>query len=383
MRKPKLFLAKGPLDDHSRPIGLLRKRLAELGIDILWTGLQQDWQLIVKTIVEEDPDIIGFSIHSGDPILILKKLLSLLKKENVHIESKVLVCGGSGEITFPDVQKKVRDMGFEIFLFGESTYEKMARYIHSEFEKKCTVRQKERPLEQTVCCYHYSRLNIGELITASETFGQSFTVPYLQGVNRSFRIVLAGPQRIGKSSVLAKLLKICKEKVNKIGVIQCDPGSKTNGATLLDRIVIRDETEHENIFSRSIAGVGGYDKASTDLLKKITILYSIWGARITFIETVGLGQVDEIKHLRELADLFLWVTLPDEGEDFQFAKYGPHSLSDAIVVNKTDLLPAFNAETAIRQQLEKPCFVTSAKTGDGIEALSQFILQKIGTQVDH
>ncbi|KKT29808.1 hypothetical protein A3G55_04100 [Candidatus Giovannonibacteria bacterium RIFCSPLOWO2_12_FULL_44_25] len=366
MKYPKILLIKPPLDGHDRPIHDLIVLLRKYNIDSVWPGLQQSWPQIVKTAVEEDPDAIGISVHTGDPVALLGHLKT--KFDEAGLGEKILVAGGSGEITFPDVREKLSAMGFKVFLSATS-HEEIAKYILERFKEKERKRQSEFVVQSAI-----SRNILASAITHQERGALILQIPI---ENNSKTVVLGGPTGAGKSSILNAVLERFGRHGTKIAVFLCDPrGPKIKGAFLGDRIVLQDHTLNENIFIRSVSQFGNYSKKRIAFLKKLADLAKHWGAKVIFFETIGLGQEASLA-IKTMADLFLWVALPNETDDVRLMKGGAHEMADAILLNKIDQEPAFRAELALKERFQKPYFPVSATTGVGIDDFCKFLEEKM------
>lgn len=370
MRAPKILLVKPPLDGHDRPINDLIVSLRKHNIDPVWPGLQQSWMQIVKTAVEEDPDVIGISLHTGDPIVLLGHLKH--KLDEAGLGRKILVAGGSGEIIFPDVRETLCHLGFKVFLSATPKKE-IAKYILEKFRNQNSSRQKLLAVPEG----KISRQILASLITQAET-RKPISLPVCP--NRAFRVLFSGPTGAGKSSLLNAILERFGKYGMKIAVFLCDPrGPKLKGAFLGDRLVVQDHTSNENIFIRSISQFGSYNKKSASLLAKAASLAEFWGARVIFFETIGMGQ-DLPVTIKDLADMLVWVSLPNETDEIRLMKGGPHELADVILLNKIDKEPAFRAELALKEYFAKPYFAASALTGQGIDSFCEFLEEQRKTK---
>ena len=88
----RVLLAKPGLDGHDRGAKVVAYALKEAGMEIIYTGLHQTIQSIVNSAVQEDVDVVGLSIMSGAHIPICKKLMVLLKDE--EMEDVLIIVGG-------------------------------------------------------------------------------------------------------------------------------------------------------------------------------------------------------------------------------------------------------------------------------------------------
>ena len=64
-RKIKVIIAKPGLDGHDRGAKVIARALVEAGMEVVYLGLQQTPEAIVRAAVEEDADVVGLSILSG------------------------------------------------------------------------------------------------------------------------------------------------------------------------------------------------------------------------------------------------------------------------------------------------------------------------------
>ena len=86
----------------------------------------------------------------------------------------------------------------------------------------------------------------------------------------------------------------------------------------------------------------------------------------------------------ELADLTIYVIDVSGGEKIP-RKGGPGiTRSDILVINKTDLAPFVGASLEVmqrdaeRMRRERPFVMTNMKTGDGVDTIIRFIVEKGG-----
>lgn len=113
-KEVRVLLAKAGLDGHDRGIKVVAKALSEAGINIIYTGLHQTPESVVKKAIDEKVDLIGFSILSGAHMTIFPRVLKLLKEK----DAKDIGVFGGGIIPDEDI-KILRKMGIkEIFSPG-------------------------------------------------------------------------------------------------------------------------------------------------------------------------------------------------------------------------------------------------------------------------
>jgi methylmalonyl-CoA mutase C-terminal domain/subunit len=91
-KKIKILVGKPGLDGHDRGAKIIALALRDAGMEVIYTGLHQTIEQIVRTAVQEAVDIIGLSIMSGAHIPISKKMLALMREQAIE-ESPVVVGG--------------------------------------------------------------------------------------------------------------------------------------------------------------------------------------------------------------------------------------------------------------------------------------------------
>ena len=104
-RRIRILLAKPGLDGHDRGAKIIARLFRDAGMEVIYTGLHQTPEQIVQTAIEEDVDVIALSILSGAHLPICKKILQLMKKENIKVgaglalpkltNEKILIVGGT------------------------------------------------------------------------------------------------------------------------------------------------------------------------------------------------------------------------------------------------------------------------------------------------
>ncbi len=110
----RVLVGKVGLDGHDRGIKVIARGLRDAGMEVIYLGVHNTPEEIVRSAVQEDVDAIGLSIHSAAHMTLLRRVLDLLKEENA--EEIALFAGG----IIPDEDvAPLRAMGVrEIFLPG-------------------------------------------------------------------------------------------------------------------------------------------------------------------------------------------------------------------------------------------------------------------------
>jgi len=115
--KIRVVVAKPGLDGHDRGAKVVARALRDAGMEVIYTGLHQTPEQIVETVIQEDADAVGLSIHSGAHMTLFPKVVAMLRERGAE---DVLVFGG-GIIPNEDIGP-LKDQGIaEIFTPGTST----------------------------------------------------------------------------------------------------------------------------------------------------------------------------------------------------------------------------------------------------------------------
>lgn len=116
-RRIRILMAKAGLDGHDRGVKVVARALRDAGVEVIYTGLHQTPEQVVRAAVDEDVDAIGLSLLSGAHMTHFPRILDLLRQEGA--EDIVLFGGG----TIPDEDVLIlKQMGVaELFTPGAST----------------------------------------------------------------------------------------------------------------------------------------------------------------------------------------------------------------------------------------------------------------------
>jgi methylmalonyl-CoA mutase C-terminal domain/subunit len=115
--KIRVVVAKPGLDGHDRGAKVVARALRDAGMEVIYTGLHQTPEQIVETVIQEDADAVGLSIHSGAHMTLFPKVIEGLRARGA---TDVVVFGG-GIIPNEDIAS-LKQMGIaEIFTPGAPT----------------------------------------------------------------------------------------------------------------------------------------------------------------------------------------------------------------------------------------------------------------------
>lgn len=131
-RRPiRVLIAKPGLDGHDNGAKIVARLLKDAGMEVIYTGIRQTVDAVLRTAVQEDVDVIGLSILSGSHLSICKELVEKMKKEN--IDDKMVAVGGI--IPRKDVNR-LKEMGVAEIFGPSSTTKEIVRFIQDEVQKR-------------------------------------------------------------------------------------------------------------------------------------------------------------------------------------------------------------------------------------------------------
>lgn len=138
-KRIKVIVAKLGLDGHDRGAKVIARALKDAGMEVVYTGLRQTPEQIVKAAIQEDADVIGISILSGAHLELIPHITKLMKEN--HIDDVVLVVGG---VIPPQDIQTLKNMGVDhVFIPGSNLKE------ISEFIKEAVTKKRGQKLERT------------------------------------------------------------------------------------------------------------------------------------------------------------------------------------------------------------------------------------------
>jgi methylmalonyl-CoA mutase C-terminal domain/subunit len=124
-KKIKILIGKPGLDGHDRGAKVTALALRDAGMEVIYTGLHQTVEQIVRTAVQEAVDVVGLSIMSGAHLPICQKLLDMMQKEGIR-EIPVVV---GGVIPKQDIPK-LEELGVAGVFPGGTPFDKIAAGIN-------------------------------------------------------------------------------------------------------------------------------------------------------------------------------------------------------------------------------------------------------------
>jgi methylmalonyl-CoA mutase C-terminal domain/subunit len=115
----RVLIAKPGLDGHDRGAKVVARALRDAGMEVIYTGLHQTPEMIVRSALQEDVDCIGMSVLSGAHMTLFPAVVELLKAQKAD---DIIIFGG-GIIPKDDIEALAKVGVQKIFTPGAKTHE--------------------------------------------------------------------------------------------------------------------------------------------------------------------------------------------------------------------------------------------------------------------
>jgi methylmalonyl-CoA mutase C-terminal domain/subunit len=91
-RPIRVLIVKPGLDGHDKGAKIVARSLKDAGMEVIYTGIRQTVDAIVRTAIQEDVDVIGLSILSGTHLTICRELMETMERQGIN--DKIVTVGG-------------------------------------------------------------------------------------------------------------------------------------------------------------------------------------------------------------------------------------------------------------------------------------------------
>src|SRR5438045_1329048 len=81
---PRILLAKIGLDGHDRGIKVVARGLRDAGFHVIYAGLWQSPEAVLRAVADEDADWLGLSILSGAHLTLVPRVIELLRRNDLN-----------------------------------------------------------------------------------------------------------------------------------------------------------------------------------------------------------------------------------------------------------------------------------------------------------
>jgi LAO/AO transport system kinase len=206
----------------------------------------------------------------------------------------------------------------------------------------------------------------GQLLSAIESTSRPDVLAALKPC--SVRTIgVTGPPGAGKSTTVAALVGVYRQRGLRVAVLAVDPSSPYSGGALLgDRIRMSAHINDAGVLIRSVATRGHLGGLAAAVPAAIQLLANL-GFDLVIVETVGVGQ-SEVE-IAAIAAPTVVILNPGAGDAIQAAKAGLLEVADLIVINKADRPGADQAVRDLHTETEALILKLVASTGEGLTEL--------------
>ena len=112
--KTRALIAKVGLDSHDRGAKIVARAMRDAGLEVIYTGIRQSVDQVIRAALQEDVDLLGLSFLAGDHMVLSPKVIQALQEKG-RADLPVRL---GGNILKPHVQELVNLGGKKLFLPG-------------------------------------------------------------------------------------------------------------------------------------------------------------------------------------------------------------------------------------------------------------------------
>src|SRR6476620_11979187 len=129
-KKIRILVSKLGLDGHDRCALVICRALRDAGMEVIYSGLFNTPEQVVKTAIEEDVDVVAMSLLNGAHLTLFPKVAKLFKEKNID---DILLVGGG---VIPESDKKILEEKGVNGNFGHGTaIDVIIEFIHNNLKK--------------------------------------------------------------------------------------------------------------------------------------------------------------------------------------------------------------------------------------------------------
>ena len=80
----RIVLAKVGLDGHDRGVKVVTRALRDAGFHVIYPGLWQSPEAVIRTVADEDADWVGISLLSGTHMTLVPRIIDMMRAAGLH-----------------------------------------------------------------------------------------------------------------------------------------------------------------------------------------------------------------------------------------------------------------------------------------------------------
>jgi methylmalonyl-CoA mutase, C-terminal domain len=123
-KRLRVLVAKVGLDGHDRGVKIVARALRDAGVEVVYLGIHNTAEEIVRSALQEDVDAIGLSIHSAAHLTLFKEVATGLKKNKA---SDIVIFGGG---IVPDADMPVlKKLGVRKIFTPGASLDEIVRFV--------------------------------------------------------------------------------------------------------------------------------------------------------------------------------------------------------------------------------------------------------------
>jgi len=123
-KRLRVLVAKVGLDGHDRGVKIVARALRDAGVEVVYLGIHNTAEEIVRSALQEDVDAIGLSIHSAAHLTLFKEVAASLKKNKA---SDIAIFGGG--IVPDEDMKALKKLGVRKIFTPGASLDEIVRFV--------------------------------------------------------------------------------------------------------------------------------------------------------------------------------------------------------------------------------------------------------------
>jgi methylmalonyl-CoA mutase C-terminal domain/subunit len=130
-QKIRVLVAKPGLDGHDRGAKVIARALRDAGFEVVYTGLHQTPDMIVRAAIDEDVHVVGMSILSGAHNALVPEIIDGLHQAGM--KDALLLVGG----IIPDEDiGPLKKLGVHMIFTPGASLQEVVDYIRAHAPKR-------------------------------------------------------------------------------------------------------------------------------------------------------------------------------------------------------------------------------------------------------